>query len=140
MSVLPGSDVLRLRTPHLPWLVTAAAAALSVQGAVWLGANLVMGGGRLLPQLIMALGWSVCALVLWLMSAPKSRLHAVFSACLCALALSLIGTLTAWVRLKGEAQVPQAFSLLGGVLILAHLVMALPAIIALQATALTRRP
>lgn len=130
---------LRLRAPNLPWLVTAAVAALSVHGAIWFVFDTVVGQGQVAAQMAMALGWIICTLALWLMSPPVSRMHAFISGCLCALAMTLLGTFTAWLRLSASSDVPQAFTLMGGVLIVLHLVLAIPAILALQGVALTRR-
>ncbi|MDI7776051.1 hypothetical protein [Asticcacaulis sp. EMRT-3] len=140
---------LHLRQPETPWLIAATAAALCLHGALWFVARTLAGdaaaGGEACRQMVPALGWLICALVVWKVFAPSSRLHAVFSAWGCTLAVVVLGSLAALIRLvllQGYApshELLSSFSMLSLMLVLAQLIMALPSILLLQGIALTRR-
>jgi cytochrome bd-type quinol oxidase subunit 2 len=140
---------LRLRQPDGLWLVVAGAIALCVHGAVWLAARILTGDAgavaEALRQMALALGWMACALILWKIRPPTSRLHAIASVFVCALAVTVLGSLAALARLvvidhyAASQELLSSFTLLSLVLMIGHLVLALPAMLVMQAAALTRR-
>jgi cytochrome bd-type quinol oxidase subunit 2 len=140
---------LRLRRPDGLWLALAGVAALCAQGAVWLAARALAGDANAAVeaarQMALAPGWMVCALILWKIRPPSSRLHAVASVFLCALAVTVLGSLAALARLvlldnyPASQELLSSFTLLSLVLLVGHLALALPAMLVMQAVALTRK-
>jgi hypothetical protein len=141
-------DTLKVRTPHSTWMIAAAFVAMILHGVLWFMAQIVAGTsdaiGDTQRQMILALAWMVGALALWRLRPPPSRLHAVFTVLLCALFVTVLGSLAALVKLMVlehadmSAGLLQSFGIMGGLLVLAHLVLAVPSAIVLQAVALTR--
>lgn len=139
---------LTVRQPHIRWLITAAVAALCLHGVCWFAARVLMGDadavGETLRQVELAAFWMIGALVLWLMGAPASRLHATLGVLACALLVTLFGSVAAFAKLvfidgaEINGQLLSSFGMLSLMLVLAHLSLAMPAAVVLQAIALTR--
>jgi len=136
------------RTPELRWMLTAAALALCVHGLCWYLLRRIMGDSDALVetqrQMWLALGWMVCALILWKMSPPPSRLHAVMSGLTCSLFLAVLGSAAAFLKLVLvdhaviDGRLLSSFLTLGGLLVVAQVALSLPSAIVLQAVALKR--
>ena len=141
-------NTLQIRTPHSTWMIGSALAAIVVHGACWFVVHLFVGSGDTVGdtqrQMVLALAWLVGALALWRLRPPPSRLHALMIVLVCALFVTGLGSLAALVKLTFlehadmSARLLQSFGLFGGLLVLAHLAMAIPSAIVLQAVALTR--
>ena len=140
---------LQVRTPETRWLVLAAVIALCLHGLCWYVTRLLMGDGaealaETQRQMCLALAWMVCALIMWKISLPPSRLHAVLTVLTCALFLALLGSGAAFIKLVvvDHAMVNEklisSFLVLGGLLVAAQLVLSVPSAILLQAVALRR--
>ena len=142
------SAVVQPRTPELRWMLAAAAIALCVHGLCWFLLRRLMGDADALietqRQMWLALGWMVCTLILWKMSAPASRLHAVMSGLMCSLFLAVLGSIAAFLKLVlieqavVDDKLISSFLTLGGLLVAAQVVLSLPEAIVLQAVALKR--
>jgi hypothetical protein len=82
---------------------------------------------------------------MWRISPPPSRLHAYVTAMVCALFLSFLGSLAALLKLifvdgAGlNSKFLSSFAMLGGLVMLAHFLSALPSAALLQGVALTRK-
>jgi len=141
-------EKLQIRTPHSTWMIGSALAAMVVHGLCWFVVQMFAGTddaiGDTQRQMVLALAWLVGSLALWRLRPPPSRLHAILTVLACALFVTGLGSLAALVRLAVlehadmSARLLQSFGLFGGLLVLAHLVLAMPAAIVLQAVALTR--
>ena len=95
--------------------------------------------------MVSGLGWMVCAIVWWNAKAPQSRLHAVFTVLLSTLAVALAGTVVRFVGLLFQGvlfdkRVLVTFSVLSGVLLVAQVVLAVPAALVMQQIVLRRTP
>ena len=142
------SDTLQIRAPHSTWMIGSALAAMVVHGLCWFVVQMFAGTsdaiGDTQRQMVLALAWLVGALALWRLRPPPSRLHAMMTVLACALFVTGLGSLAALLKLTVlehadmSARLLQSFGLFGGLLVLAHLAMAIPASIVLQAVALTR--
>ncbi len=142
------ATALTVRQPHIRWMVIAALAALCLHGVCWFAARVLMGDadavGETLRQMELAVFWMIGALVLWLMGVPASRLHATLGVLSCALLVTLFGSAAAFAKLifvegaEINAQLLSSFGMLSLVLVIAHLSLAMPAAVVLQAIALTR--
>lgn len=142
------TDKLQVRTPHSTWMIASALAAMILHGLCWFAVQIVIGTsdafGDTQRQMVLALAWMVGSLALWRLRPPPSRLHAVFTVLLCALFVTGLGSLAALVKLTVlehadmSAGLLQSFGMLGGLLVLAHLALAIPSAIVLQLIALTR--
>ena len=93
--------------------------------------------------MVSGLGWMVCAIVWWNMKTPQSRLHAVFTVLLSTLAVALAGTVVRFLGLLFQGvlfdhRVLVTFSLLSGVLLVAQVVLAVPAAVVMQQVVLRR--
>mgnify|MGYP007007529375 FL=1 len=129
-------------------MIAAALAAMLVHGLFWFVAQIIVGTsdaiGDTQRQMVLALAWLVGSLALWRLRPPPSRLHAVSMVILCALFVTVLGSLAALVKLMVlehadmSAGLLQSFGMLGGLLVLAHLALAIPSAIVLQLVALKR--
>ncbi len=142
------TDTLQIRTPHSTWMIVAALAAMLLHGACWFIVQIVIGTsdaiGDTQRQMILALAWMVGSLALWRLRPPPSRLHAILTVLACALFVTVLGSVAALVKLAVlehadmSAGLLQSFGLLGGLLVLAHMALAIPSGIVLQLVALAR--
>lgn len=141
-------EKLHIRTPHSTWMIASALTAMVVHGVGWFVAQIIIGTsdaiGDTQRQMVLALAWLVGSLALWRLRPPPSRLHAIFTVLLCALFVTVLGSLAALVKLTVlehadmSAGLLQSFGLLGGLLVVAHLALAIPSAIVLQLVALKR--
>ena len=93
--------------------------------------------------MISGLGWMVCAIAWWKMKVPQSRLHAVFTVLLTALAVALGGTGVHFIGLlfKGvlfDRREMVGFVLMSAVLLVAQLILAVPSAVLMQQLVLRR--
>ncbi len=140
---------LAYRKPATTWMITSAFLSLLLHGICWFLAKKIWGDDEALAnsqrQMMLALGWMVCALAMWRISPPPSRLHAYVTAMVCALFLSVLGSVAALLKLVFVDQAPlngkflSSFAMLGGIVMLAHFMSALPSAALLQGIALTRK-
>ncbi len=145
------SPTLEYRKPPIRWMIIAGIAALCLHGIAWFATRVLAGDGAAAwgetqRQMALAIAWMVCALVLWMINPPVSRLHATLSVLLCALFVILLGSAAALVKIvyvegaQLSSRLLSSFGLLGGILMLSQLALAVPSAIALQMVALVRRP
>jgi len=138
---------LEFRTPNITWMLSGVAVTLGLFGLLWfLFSHLVsleqpVNQSRIV--MISGLGWMVCAVVWWKMKTPQSRLHAVFTVLLSTLAVALAGTVVRFIGLLFQGvlfdhRVLVTFSLLSGVLLVAQVVLAVPAAVVMQQIVLRR--
>lgn len=130
-------------------MITAAFFSLILHGVCWFVAKLLWGDDEALAntqrQMVLALGWMVCALAMWRMAPPPTRLHAYVTAMVCALFLSVLGSVAALLKLlfvdgaSLNGKFLSSFAMLGGLVMVAHFLSALPSAALLQGLALTRR-
>lgn len=142
------AKTVHLRAPEFRWMLTAVAVALCVHGVCWFLVRSLTGDADALVetqrQMWLALGWMVCVLILWKMSPPPSRLHAVMGGLTCSLVLALLGSVAAFLKLVlvehavVDGKLVSSFLMLGGLLVVAQVALSLPSAIALQAVALKR--
>ncbi|WP_443748658.1 hypothetical protein [Asticcacaulis solisilvae] len=141
-------EKLHVRTPHSTWMIASTLAAMLLHGLCWFIVQIVIGTqdaiGDTQRQMVLALAWLVGSLALWRLRPPPSRLHAILTVLVCALFVTVLGSLAALIKLMVlehadmSAGLLQSFGMLGGLLVLAHLAMAIPSAILLQQVALTR--
>ncbi len=136
---------LEVRTP--PWMVAGIVVTLCLFGLLWLLFSQLVSLDQPASQsrivMLSGLGWMVCAVVWWNMKTPQSRLHAVFTVLLSTLAVALAGTIVRFVGLLFQGvlfdkRVLVTFSVLSGVLLVAQVVLAVPAALVLQQVVLRR--
>lgn len=144
-----AKGVLEIRTPDTRWLILAAVIAVCLHGLCWYLVRTLLGDGpealaETQRQMCLALAWMVGALVIWKISLPPSRLHAVLTVLTCALFLVVLGSAAAFVKLilvdhaVVTGKLVSSFLTLGGLLVAAQLVLAIPSSVVLQAVALRR--
>lgn len=144
-----AKGVLEIRTPDTRWLILAAVIAVCLHGLCWYLVRTLLGDGpealaETQRQMCLALAWMVGALVIWKISLPPSRLHAVLTVLTCALFLVILGSAAAFVKLilvdhaVVTGKLVSSFLTLGGLLVAAQLVLAIPSSVVLQAVALRR--
>ena len=139
---------LTLRQPVTRWMITAVLSALTLHGAAWFITRLLAGDAGALAetqrQMVIALTWMVGALVLWCISPPPSRLHAILLVLACALFVTLLGSVgalaTYFARGMVDNKLLSSFAMFGGLMMLGQLALSIPSAIVLQAVALTRAP
>ncbi|WAC48168.1 hypothetical protein OVA03_15965 [Asticcacaulis sp. SL142] len=143
--------MLQLRQPAFPWMVTSLIGAMVLHGCVWFFARLLAPQGadavvETQRQIGLGFFWMVGALALWSLKVPKSRLKAVVMGLTCAGLIGLLGSALAFGQFLLHHKVPATshnlipfagFSLL---MVVAQLVLAIPAAITLQQIALKRTP
>ncbi len=141
---------LTFRKPEKTWMLLSGIAALCLHGALWFVAQSVFGGdsdamSETQIKMVLAVSWIVCALVLWKIGMPASRLHAVLSVLTCALFVTGLGSVAALIKLifidraEPTHELLSSFGLLSGLMLLAHLALAAPTAILLQGLALSRK-
>ena len=146
-----AKGALLIRTPDTRWLILAAVMALCLHGFCWYVTRTLLGDGpealsETQRQMCLAMAWMIGALVIWKMSVPPSRLHAILTVLTCALFLTLLGSAAAFIKLifvdhaVVTGKLVSSFLTLGGLLVVAQLVLAIPSAIVLQAVALRRAP
>jgi hypothetical protein len=132
-------------------MVTSLIGAMVLHGGVWFFARLLAPQGadavvETQRQIGLGFFWMVGALALWSLKVPKSRLKATLSGLTCAGLIGLLGSALAFGQFLMHHKVPATshnlipfagFSLL---MVVAQLVLAIPAAIALQQIALKRTP
>ena len=144
-----AKGALQLRPPETRWMILAAVAALCLHGLCWYVTRLLLGDGpealaETQRQMCLALAWMVGALIIWKMALPASRLHAVLTVLTCALFLTVLGSAAAFLKLLFvdhavlSGKLVSSFLMLGGLLVVAQLVLAIPSAILLQAVGLRR--
>ena len=144
-----AKGALTIRMPETRWMILAAVIALCLHGLCWYATRTLMGDGpealaETQRQMCLALAWMVCALVMWKISLPPSRLHAVLTVLTCALFLTVLGSAAAFIKLVlvdhavVNGKLISSFLTLGGLLVVAQLVLSIPSAILLQAVALRR--
>ncbi len=140
---------LDLRTPNLTWILVGVVVTLGLFGLLWfLFSHLVsldQPDSQSRVVMLSGLGWMVFAIAWWKMKTPQSRLHAVFTVLLSTLAVALAGTVVRFIGLLFQGvlfdrRVLVTFSLLSGVLLVAQVVLAVPAAVVLQQIVLRRVP
>ena len=145
-----AKGVLNFRKPDWTWMLLSGVAALCLHGGLWFIAWSVFGGdGEALSetqrQMVLALFWIVCAIVLWKINLPPSRLHAILGVLTCVLFVTVLGSVAALVKLilvdKAEMtkELLSSFGLLSGLLFLAQMALAVPTALLLQGVALSRK-
>ncbi len=138
---------LELRSPTFTWMGVGIVVTLGLFGLLWFLFSQLVSLEQPVNQsrivMVSGLGWMVCAIVWWNMKAPQSRLHAVFTVLLSTLAVALAGTVVRFIGLLFQGvlfdhQVLVTFSLLSGVLLVAQVVLAVPAAVVMQQVVLRR--
>ena len=139
--------MLEFRTPAFGWMLGGIVATLCLFGLLWLVFSSIVSLEQPASQsrivMVSGLGWIVCAIVWWHMKTPQSRLHAVVTVLLTALAVGLAGTIVRFVGLLFQGvlfdhRVLVTFSLLSAVLLVAQLMLAVPSAILMQQLVLRR--
>ncbi len=139
---------LEIRRPETTWMLTGVLVTLCLHGLLWWVFSGIVSLNEPVRQsrqvMISALFWMIGALAWWKYRLPQSRLHAVMSVLGCVLLVAIVGTVFAFLALvfRGvvfDHQVTTTFSLLGGVLLIAQLILALPSSLVLQGLVLRRR-
>ncbi|WP_157138692.1 hypothetical protein [Asticcacaulis biprosthecium] len=129
-------------------MILSAVAALCLHGAQWFLTSSLMGNedalGETQRQMVLAAFWVVATLVLWKISFPPSRLHALLMALCGALFITMAGNVAALVNymIKGVTltqELVSAFALYRGVKGLGELVLSIPTAVLLQGLALSRK-
>jgi len=142
------SFALEFRKPVTTWNITAVFLALVAHGVMWFVARLVFGDSQAVSaaqgQMILALMWMIGAIAIWWINPPPSRLHAVLLVLGCALFVTVLGSVVAFMKftvLDGGRATQELFSsfiIFGGLMVLAQMGLAVPSAILLQAVALKR--
>ncbi|MFT4090591.1 MAG: hypothetical protein QM645_07660 [Asticcacaulis sp.] len=131
------------RTPAFPWIVTGLLGALSLHGLAWFFSRvyavpLAEALHETQRQVMLALFWMVCAIALWSMHPPKSRLTALFHIMACAFVVCFLGSGVAffnWMVSQNVAFDGQNLLIFSGyalLMILGQLFLALPSATLLQ--------
>jgi hypothetical protein len=139
---------LEYRKPQTTWMITAAFFSLCLHGVCWFIAKQLLGDEEALAntqrQMVLGLFWMIGALAIWRVVPPPSRLHAYMIAIVCAVFVSLLGSLVVLIKLafidryELNGNFMSSFAMLGGLVMLAHFLSALPSAALLQGVALTR--
>ncbi|ESQ77174.1 hypothetical protein [Asticcacaulis sp. AC402] len=150
------SGALQFRTPERTWMILSAVAALCLHGLLWLvaawlvtdtktpGGTLAEVLGEVQRQMVLAAFWVVASLVLWKITLPPSRLHALVIVLCGALFITLAGNIAALLNymIKGATltqELISAFTIYRGLKGLGELALSIPTAIALQGLALSRK-
>ena len=145
MTLRPST--LELRTPAITWMLSGVLITLCLFGVMWFLISHLIRLEQPASQsevvMISGLGWMVCTIVWWKMKTPQSRLHAVFTVLLCALAVALAGTAFSFAGLLVQGvlfdrRVLRIFSLFSGVLLVVQLILAVPSAVLMQQLVLRR--
>jgi hypothetical protein len=139
---------LEFRKPVTTWNITAVFAALVLHGIMWFAARLLFGDNQAVSaaqgQMILALMWMIGAIAIWWIKLPPSRLHAVLLVMGCALFVTVLGSVVAFMKYTvidgGQAtqELFSSFIIFGGLMVLAQIALAVPSAILLQMVALKR--
>ncbi len=129
-------------------MITAAFVSLCLHGALWFTAKHILGDEEALAntqrQMVLGLFWMVGSLAIWRVVPPPSRLHAYMTAMVCAFFVSFLGSVVVLIKLivfdgyEFNGKFLSSFAMLGGLVMLAHFLSALPSAAVLQGVALTR--
>lgn len=143
------TGALSFRKPDKTWMLTAGIAALCLHGLLWFVAGTLYGNADALAetqrQMVLAVFWIVCAVILWKIAVPASRLHAAMGVLTCALFVTVLGSVAALVKLwlVDHAALTKdlltSFGLLSGVMGLVQMAIAVPTAFVLQGMTLTRK-
>jgi hypothetical protein len=145
MALRPNA--LELRQPNTTWMLVGVLVTLCLFGVLWFLFSHLVSLDQPVTQsrvvMISGLGWMVCTIVWWKMKPPHTRLHAVITVLLSALAVAAAGTLVRFISLLFQGvlfdkRVLVTFSLLSGVLLVAQLILAVPSAVLMQQVVLRR--
>jgi len=141
-SRCPHGNKLQFRPPAFPWIITGLICALSLHGLTWFISRILSGPAEALEitlrQVLLALFWMVCAILLWAMRLPKNRLVALIHIMACAVVVCVLGSGVAffnWMVAQNVAFGGQNLLLFSGyalLMMLGQLFLALPSAALLQ--------
>ena len=138
---------LKIRTPVTTWMIAAAFFALCLHGLCTFLIQLLTGSqdavGEAQRQMVLAIAWMTGSLIIWRLTPPPSRLHAVLIAMACAVFVAFAGTVVRFVSvLIGGAVISKqllfSYSLLSAVVFIGYFIAAALSALLLQGIALTR--
>ncbi|MGA9659486.1 MAG: hypothetical protein WBQ60_10350 [Asticcacaulis sp.] len=140
---------LSFHQPEVNWMLIAGATSLCLHGFFWWLSRTLLGdpqaAAETLRQMMLAPAWIISTLIIWKISLPPTRLHAVLSVLGCVFLMIVLGSIAAFIKLTVLQAYPverllKAFSLLSLMMLLTQLFLAVPAAILLQALTLRRTP
>ncbi len=141
---------LHLRDPALPWALTAVVMSLSLHCLVWIAARMLVQNDldtaleETRTQIGLALSWLIATLAFWCLFPPKTRVSALMSSLFCVVLLAFLGSLIAYIRVHLSEGFDLnltnilVFSFYSLLMLLAQVLLAVPALLILQAISLTR--